>query len=82
VFDGDEKKVQGKTFGGVFRIEETEGNNGNIYTHTRLAYTRVAQDIRDGKVTKLPNDKLVGREGSPEDFVQVADTSAEDLPWK
>ena len=29
-----------------------------------------------------PNDKLVGREGSPEDFVQVADTSAEDLPWK
>jgi hypothetical protein len=82
VFDGDEKKVQGKTFGGVFRIEETEGNNGNVYTHTRLAYTRVAQDIRDGKVTKLPNDKLVGREGSPEDFVQVTDTSAEDLPWK
>lgn len=82
VFDGDEKKVQGKTFGGVFRIEETEANNGNVYTHTRLAYTRVAQDVRDGKVTKLPNDKLVGREGSPEDFVQVADTSAEDLPWK
>ena len=82
VFKGDEKETVGKTFGGVFRIEQTEGNNGNIYDHTRLFYTRVAQDIRDGKVTKLPNDKLVGVEGSPADFVQVADTSAEDLPWK
>lgn len=82
VFDGDEKKAEGKTFGGVFRIEQTEANNGNVYDHTRLAFTRIAQDIRDGKITKLPKDKLVGTEGSADDFVNVPETTAEDLPWK
>ena len=83
VFAGDEKKTRGKVFGGVFRIEQTEANNGNIYDHTRLAYTVIAQDVRDGKITKLPNDKLVGVEGSAEDFVNnVPESSAEDLPWK
>ena len=52
VFSGDEKKTVGKVFGGVFRIEQTEANNGNVYDHTRLAYTRVAQEIRDGKTTQ------------------------------
>lgn len=83
VFDGNEKKAEGKTFGGVFRTEQTEGNNGNIYDHTRLAYTRIAQDIRNGKVTKLPKDKLVGNEPlNTDDFVSVPDNSVEDLPWK
>ena len=82
VFAGDEKKTVGKVFGGVFRIEQTEANNGNIYDHTRLAYTRIAQDVRDGKITKMPKDKLVGVEGSPDDFVSVPEASAEDLPWK
>lgn len=82
VFDGDEKKAEGKTFGGLFRIEQTEANNGNVYDHTRLAFTRIAQDIRDGKITKLPKDKLVGTEGSADDFVNVPETTAEDLPWK
>ena len=82
VFAGDEKKTKGKVFGGVFRIEETESDNGNVYSHTRLAYTRIAQDGRDGKVTKLPKDKLVGVEGNPEDFVTVQEDSETDLPWK
>lgn len=82
VFDGDEKKAEGKTFGGIFRIEQTETNNGNIYDHTRLAWTKIAQDIRDGKFGKMPKDKLVGTEGSADDFVNVPDTAAEDLPWK
>lgn len=82
VFDGNEKKVEGKVFGGVFRIEQSESSNGNVYEHTRLAYTRIAQDVRDGKVTKLPKDKLVGTEGSAEDFVEVPESAVEDLPWK
>lgn len=82
VFDGDEKKAEGKTFGGVFRIEQTEADNGNIYDHTRLAWTKVAQDIRDGKIGKAPKDKLVGTEGSADDFMNVPETTAEDLPWK
>ena len=84
VFDGNEKKIVGKTFGGVFRLEQTEGNNGNIYDHTRLAYTIISQDVRDGKVKKLPNDKLVGNEPlNSDDFINAGtDSAMEDLPWK
>ena len=85
VFDGDEKKVVGKTFGGVFRIEQNEGNNGNIYDHTRLAGTRISQDIRDGKVTKLPKDKIVEaaapKTASADGFIDIPQ-NAEDYPWK
>lgn len=81
VFAGDEKKTVNKVFGGVFRIEESESNTGNVYRHTKLAYSVIAQDVRDGK-TKPAKDKLVGVEGSPDDFVNVPESSAEDLPWK
>lgn len=83
VFDGNEKKIVGKTFGGVFRIEQTEADNGNIYDHTRLAYTTVSQDVRDGKITKLPKDKLVGNEPiNSNEFINVGADATEDLPWK
>lgn len=58
IFDGDEKKIAGKVVGGLFHIEQSE-YNGNIYDHTRLKWTRPAQDIRDGKYGKLPKDKLI-----------------------
>jgi hypothetical protein len=49
VFTGDEKTVKGKTFGGIFRIEQSQSDSGQVYDHTRLFRTRIAQDIRDGK---------------------------------
>lgn len=82
VFDGDEKKVVGKTFGGVFRIEQTQANNGNIYDHTRLAWTKVAQDIRDGKTGKMPNDKLIEVEAPAEGFMDIKPDTVEDLPFR
>lgn len=84
VFTGDEQTVIGKTFGGVFRIEETEAPGGKIYEHTRLSYTRIAQDIREGKVKKLPADKRIQpttAEATAEGFMPVGN-SPEDLPWK
>ena len=64
-------------------MEQTEADNGNIYDHTRLAYTTISQDIRDGKVTKLPKDKLVGNEPiNADDFINVGAEATEDLPWK
>ena len=82
VFDGNEKKIVGKTFGGLFHIKQTEWN-GNIYDHTRLKYTAVSQDVRDGKVTRLPKDELIGNEPIDTDaFVNVTSDTAEDLPWK
>lgn len=89
VFAGDEKATVGKTFGGVFRIEQTQSDKGNIYDHTRLAYTCIAQDVRDGK-TKPAKDKLVTsssdlsnapRTASSDGFIDLPQ-GAEDYPWK
>lgn len=63
VFDGEGDKLNGKLFGGLFHIEQSE-YNGNIYDHTRLKWTRAADDIRNGKYGKLPNDKLVTKKPS------------------
>jgi hypothetical protein len=39
-------------------IEQSE-YNGTIYDHTRIKWTRTAQDVRENKYGKLPNDKLI-----------------------
>lgn len=80
VFSGDEKTVKGKVFGGLFRIEQTE-HNGNIYDHTRLAFTTVAQNIRDKKF-KLPNDKMIQQNQNQDDFINIPESAEIDLPFK
>ena len=57
-FSGDEKKLKGKLIGAKMRIEQSEFN-GNVYDHTRMCWTCVAEDVRTGNAEKLPNDKLV-----------------------
>lgn len=63
VFSGDEKTLKGKVIGGKFHIKQTE-YNGNIYDHTRMKWTCVADDVRKGKAGRLPNDKLVDSSGT------------------
>ena len=63
VFSGDEKALKGKVIGGKFHIKQTE-YNGNIYDHTRMKWTCVADDVRKGKAGRLPNDKLVDTSGT------------------
>lgn len=60
VFGGDPKTLKNKLVGGKFHIEQTE-YNGNIYDHTRLRWTCVAEDVRTGKAGQLPNDKLISK---------------------
>lgn len=83
VFTGDEKTVKGKTFGGIFRIEQSQAESGQIYNHTRLFRTRIAQDIRDGKVTWSPKDKIIEQDTSGElpDFLKVPEGAPSDLPF-
>ena len=83
VFTGDEKTIKGKTFGGIFRIEQSEAESGQTYNHTRLFRTRIAQDIRDGKVTWTPKDKLVepSNAGGVPDFVNIPEGAPSDLPF-
>lgn len=82
VFGGDIKTLKGKLIGGKFYIEQTE-YNGNIYDHTRLKWTCVADDVRNGKAGKMPKDKLI--ESAPKTdangFMSIPDGTDEEVPW-
>jgi hypothetical protein len=85
IWNGDEKALVGKVFGGCFRIEQSEAPNGQIYDHTKLAGTRIAQDIRDGKVTWTPKDKLIEASApasSDNGFMDIDPNAPIDLPFK
>lgn len=81
VFTGDEKTVKGKTFGGIFRIEQSRSESGQLYDHTRLFRTAIAQDIRDGKVTWIPKDKILDEGPADGGFVSVPSDVPVDLPF-
>ena len=63
IFSGDEKTLKGKLIGAKMHIRQTE-YNGNIYDHTRMKWSCVADDVRKGKAGRLPNDKLVDSSGT------------------
>lgn len=79
VFQGNLDELKGKIFGAIMFLEQNE-YNGRIYDHVKIFDSRIAQDVRDGKIRFVPKDKMVG--GSPsDDFVAVAPGSPEDLPF-
>ena len=88
VFTGDCAKLKNKLIGGKFHIEQTE-YNGNVYNHTRLRWTCVADDVRSGKAAKnMPNDKLLdARRQSAvastdaDSFMNVGSGSEEEIPF-
>lgn len=85
VFDGNEKTIKGKIFGGIFRNEPSQSDSGQVYDHIRLYRTRLAQDVRDGKVTWVPKDKELKRNknvsSGTDDFMSIPDDSPVDLPF-
>ena len=88
VFDGDVKKLKDKLIGGKFRNEQSE-HNGNIYDHTKLKWTCVAEDVRAGNAGKMPKDRLIesSKAGSEtpaagdDDFITVPEGMDEDVPF-
>lgn len=79
VFNGDTSKLKGKLIGGKFHIEQTE-YRGQVYNHTRLRWTCVADDVRSGKAVKnMPNDKLLSNKPS-RSAAQTSDTGFMDVP--
>lgn len=87
VFNGDGDKLKGKLFGGLFHNDQSE-YNGNIYDHTKLKWTRPAQDIRDGKYGKLPKDKLIDAattskktDDSSDGFMNIPEGKDEEIPF-
>lgn len=87
VFAGDPKALKGKLIGGKFHIEQSE-YRGEIYDHTRLRWTCVADDVRNGKAGKMPKDKLIGTSkrgaipAADEDgFANLSPELEEELPF-
>lgn len=81
VFSGDVSSLKGKVIGGKFHIEQTE-YKGNIYDHTKMRWTCVADDVRNGKPGKMPKDKLISSNTSnTPDFVTVPEGTDEEIPF-
>lgn len=90
VFDGDVKKLKGKLIGGKFHIEQTEYNS-RVYNHTKLRWTCIADDVRNGTAEKnMPQDKLLSSASSQassapapgsDDFMNIPDGTDEELPF-
>ncbi len=85
VFSGDEKALKGKLIGAKMHIEQSE-YNGRVYDHTRMKWSCVADDVRNGKAGKLPSDKLVQGGGSASAADKYANsgftsTDDEELPF-
>ena len=89
IFDGDLKKLKGKVIGGKFHIEQT-AKNGNVYDHTKMKWSCVADDVRNGKAGRLPNDKLIGAgrttsktssESEMDGFLSIPEGAEEELPF-
>ena len=80
-FNGDETKLKGKIFGGLF-CNEQSSYNGKVYDHTKLKWTRPADAVRNNTYGSLPKDTLVTASNptpvSADDFIQIPDTATED----
>jgi len=91
-FDGDLKKLKGKIVGGKFHNKQ-KAKNGNVYDHIVMKWSCVADDVRNGKAGKLPNDVLANNSAPAtggtfknnaddlDGFVNLPDGSAEELPF-
>ena len=94
VFDGDIKKLKGKVIGGKFHIKQSKAKKPNengeypVYSNTVMKYSCVAEDVRQGKAGKLPNDVLLKDTPKPannsaglDSFLSIPDGSEDALPF-
>jgi len=85
VFAGDVKSLRNKLIGGKFHIEQSQ-YNGNIYSHTRMKWTCVVDDVRNGNLGRMPEDKMISVDlspkPSPDGFLAIPEgVTDEELPF-
>lgn len=86
VFSGDVSALKYKIIGGKFHNEQSEFN-GKIYDHTRMRWTCVADDVRNGKPGRMPADKLIaspsatGSAPSETDFMTIPAGAESEIPF-
>ena len=82
VFDGDVKKLKGKLIGGVFHIKQS-AKGDKVYSNTKMKWSCVADDVRNGKITRFPDDVIVQKNAQTiDDFVNLPDGTDEKAPWE
>ena len=60
VFNGDERALKGKLIGAKMRIEEWRSKTtGDIMQSTKMHWSCVADDVRQGRAGTLPKDKRI-----------------------
>lgn len=74
-----ESTLKDKLVGAKFCIEQSE-YDGKVYDHTKAKWFIAAQKVRDGKFGKLPNDKLIEKAKTPNEF-NVPDGIDEEVPF-
>ena len=82
IFDGDVKKLKGKLIGGVFHIKQS-AKGDKVYSNTKMKWSCVADDVRNGKITRFPDDVIVQKNAQTiDDFVNLPDGTDEKAPWE
>lgn len=75
IFSGDLKPLKGKIIGAKFYNKQSQ-KNGTVYDHIipKAGWTCVAEDVRKGRVGKLPNDRLIGSGHNTSSAASAEDT--------
>ena len=77
----DESTLKDKLVGAKFCNEQSE-YDGKIYDHTKAKWFIAAKKVREGKYGKLPNDKLISKAKTLDDYVNVpANVTDEEIPF-
>jgi len=83
-FDWDEKKLKGKTIGGLFNIREYEKKDGSVGSATNLAQLCKVSSVRN-ETYRIPDDKRLQRKPAPatdeDGFMKIPDGVDEELPF-
>jgi hypothetical protein len=67
--------------GAKFCNEQSE-YDGKVYDHTKAKWFIAAKKVREGKYGKLPNDKLISKAKTLDDYVNVpANVTDEEIPF-
>mgnify|MGYP006992098501 FL=1 len=77
----DESTLKDKLVGAKFYNEQSE-YDGKVYDHTKAKWFIAAKKVREGKYGKLPNDKLISKAKTLDDYVNVpANVTDEEIPF-
>lgn len=85
IFDGNLVSLRGKLFGGKFRIKQSKGKNGTVFSNTQLFWTCDVEEVRSGKAAQnLPNDYTINDEQPAktiDGFVNLPEGTEDEVPW-